>query len=84
MMVRDVADKIALWTTSACCASSGRSRCCAASRSPASRADLAIRPLSGRPARRRTLAVAPEPPPAATRAMLEALREAAATYATPA
>ena len=45
----------------------------------ATRSDIAIRPLRGQPPARRILAAAEDPPPAATQAMLDALREAAAT-----
>jgi DNA-binding transcriptional LysR family regulator len=46
-----------------------------------SRADLVTRPLRGRAPRRGVLAVSADPPAAPTRAMLDALREAAAHYA---
>jgi DNA-binding transcriptional LysR family regulator len=49
----------------------------------ATRTDIAIRPLRGRPPTRRILAAAEEPPRPAARAMLDALREAAAAHVTP-
>ncbi len=46
------------------------------------RADVAVRPLRGTPPRRRVLAVTADPPAPATQAMVDALRDAAASTLT--
>jgi DNA-binding transcriptional LysR family regulator len=48
----------------------------------ATRGDVAVRPLRGKPPRRRILAVTADPPTPATQAMIDALRDAAASTTT--